>query len=219
MSMSGRSMLVFMCVAFVPMFVGGVSTTEGEYASVLRTKPDWVNGQKAYETCAACHGPNGGGTSDGYIPIIAAQHYRYVARALIAYRHAERWDPRMEHFVDNHHLQNVQEISDVAYYVSRLEPVSTASNGDGVFVEHGAEVFDHQCRSCHGSSGNGNDDRRNPRLAGQHFGYLVRQLHDALEGRRPNFPLEHVKLLQGFEKADLDGVSDYLSRLPSRHLN
>jgi hypothetical protein len=36
-----------------------------------------------------------------------------------------------------------------------------------------------------------------------------------LEGRRPNFPRDHVRLLQRFELADLAGVADYLSRLGS----
>jgi predicted CxxxxCH...CXXCH cytochrome family protein len=212
MSMSLRWILLCLCLALVPMFGMGASTVEAEYAAVMGSAPDWQSGQKTFETCAACHGPDGRGTSDGYIPIIAAQHYRYVARTLIAYRHAQRMDPRMEHFVDKHHLQSAQEIADVAYYVSKLDPVSTKSIGDGLYVGHGAGVFERQCRSCHGDTGNGTDEKRIPRLAGQHFKYLLRQLHDALDGRRPNFPLEHARLLQDFEKADLEGVSDHLSR-------
>jgi hypothetical protein len=40
-------------------------------------------------------------------------------------------------------------------------------------------------------------------------------MHDAVEGRRPNFPPDHVHLLERFELADLAGVADYLSRLGS----
>jgi cytochrome c553 len=198
--------------AIAPVIANSASSVEAEYVAAMGSEPDLQSGQKAYETCAACHGPDGSGTGDGYIPIIAAQHYRYVARTLITYRYAQRMDPRMEHFADKHHLRSAQEIADVAYYVSKLDPVNTKSTGDGLYLEHGAGVFERQCRSCHGDTGNGTDEKRIPRLAGQHSKYLLRQLHDALDGRRPNFPQEHVRLIQDFEKADLEGVSDHLSR-------
>ncbi|HEV7985179.1 MAG TPA: hypothetical protein VGP20_03360 [Steroidobacteraceae bacterium] len=52
------------------------------------------------------------------------------------------------------------------------------------------------------------------RIAGQHFPYLVRLLHDALEDRRPNFSGAHVRSLARFDRDGIDGVADYLSRLP-----
>jgi cytochrome c553 len=52
-----------------------------------------------------------------------------------------------------------------------------------------------------------------PRLAGQHYEYLRRQLYDAVDRRRPNFSTDHVGLLMRFERVDFAGVSDYLSRL------
>ena len=52
-----------------------------------------------------------------------------------------------------------------------------------------------------------------PRLAGQHYDYLRRQLYDAVDRRRPNFAADHLKLLSRFERADFAGVSDYLLRL------
>jgi cytochrome c553 len=214
-----ESMLLrFVCLSMmlVPFPVVGAATAESEYAAVLRAKPDSDAGQKAYETCAACHGPNGFGTGDGYIPVIAAQHYRFVARALIAYRHGQRWDPRMEHFVDRQHLQSIQDIADVAFYVSLLAPIGTTSTGDGRYSDHGAATYDRLCSACHGRSANGNGSKRYPRLAGQHYAYLLRQMHDAVEGRRPNVPVEHVQLLEDFDMADLRGVADYLSRLSPR---
>jgi hypothetical protein len=38
-------------------------------------------------------------------------------------------------------------------------------------------------------------------------------MHDAVEGRRPNFPRDHVRLLEHFERADFVGLADYLTRL------
>jgi hypothetical protein len=38
-------------------------------------------------------------------------------------------------------------------------------------------------------------------------------MHDAVEGRRPNFSPEHIRLLLHFDRPDFEGVADYLSRL------
>jgi cytochrome c553 len=52
-----------------------------------------------------------------------------------------------------------------------------------------------------------------PRIAGQHYEYLMRQIDDAVEGRRPNFSASHVRLLARLERDDIVGLADYLSRL------
>jgi cytochrome c553 len=54
-----------------------------------------------------------------------------------------------------------------------------------------------------------------PRVAGQHYEYLMRQIYDAADGRRPNFSPVHVRLLARLERGDIVGLSDYLSRLPA----
>ncbi len=119
----------------------------------------------------------------------------------------------MEHFASLNTLVSTQDIADVAAYVSSLKPARTSTVGDGMYRAHGAKVYASRCASCHGQAAQGNDRQRYPRLAGQQYEYLLRQLHDAVEGRRPNFSREHVRLLEGFQKAELVGLSDYLSRL------
>jgi cytochrome c553 len=52
-----------------------------------------------------------------------------------------------------------------------------------------------------------------PRIAGQHYEYLTRQIYDAVDGRRPNFSTAHVRLLARLERDDIVGLADYLSRL------
>jgi len=56
-----------------------------------------------------------------------------------------------------------------------------------------------------------------PRLSGQHYEYLRRQMYDAVDGRRPGFPPSHVRLLAQLEHDDIAGVADYLSRVASRY--
>lgn len=205
--------LGWVIVAALPLAAEGASVASQEFDSVLRSKADLVHGEMLFETCAACHGTNGAGVSDGTVPAIAAQHFRVIARELVDYRHDKRWDERMEHFTDEHHLSGPQDIADVAAYISGLKATRSLGQGSGEYLEHGAQVYARLCASCHGAAAEGDNRKRYPRLAGQHYEYLLGQLHDAVEGRRPNFPREHIRLLGSFERADFVGVADYLSRL------
>ena len=60
----------------------------------------------------------------------------------------------------------------------------------------------------------GDNSRRVPRLAGQRYEYLLRQLHDAVEGRRPNMAGGRARLLERFDVAEFTALADYMSRLP-----
>jgi cytochrome c553 len=138
---------------------------------------------------------------------------RVLARQLVDYRHDKRWDRFMEHYADEHNLGDAQDLADVATYISNLAPVRTQSTGDGEFVTKGAQIYARACASCHGTKGQGYNLQGYPRLAGQHYNYLLRQMHDAVEGRRPNFSRAHVRLLARFDRSEFVGTADYLSRL------
>jgi cytochrome c553 len=200
-----------LAAAAVPARAAGVA--EQEFEAVMHAKADSVQGEQLFLTCAACHGSDGAGVSDGSVPAVAGQHFRVLASELVDYRHDRRWDLRMQHFTDEHHLKDAQDIANVASYISGLPPKSAPILGDDEFVQHGAQLYARLCASCHGAMAQGDDLRRVPRLAGQHYAYLLRQMHDAVEGRRPNFPREHVRLLERFELADYVGLANYLTRL------
>lgn len=190
------------------------SEAEDEYRAVVHAKVDVAHGEQLFQsTCARCHGAGGGGAEDGSIPALAAQRFRVLAHQLVDYRHDARWDVRMEHFADFPYLVFAQDVADVAGYLAQLPRSEPRTQGSGEFQAHGASLYARRCASCHGPTGEGNADKAYPRLASQHYPYLVRQMHDALEGRRPNFSREHVRLLSGFDRDDIDGVADYLSRL------
>lgn len=205
--------LGWLIAAVMPFAAHGASVAQREFDAVLRSKADVAHGQMLFETCAACHGSNGAGASDGTVPAIAAQHFRVIARELVDYRNDKRWDERMEHFTDKHHLSGAQDIADVAAYVSRLPPTRSLGQDGGEHGKHGAEVYARLCASCHGAAAEGDNQKGYPRLAGQHYEYLLSQLHDAAEGRRPDFSPEHVRLLQSFQGADFAAVAAYLARL------
>ena len=199
-------------IALLAPAFGG--TPRDEYRSVLAMTPDRIHGQTLFGNCVRCHRANGNGSADGTIPAIAGQHIRVLARELVDFRHDKRWDARMEHFADTPYVMTTQDVADIVAYVNSLPVTGPAVTGDGEQVQHGAEQYARRCAACHGPQAEGNPIKGYPRLAAQHYPYLLRQLHDAVEGRRPNFPASHVRLMSPLNRDDFVGISDFLSRLP-----
>lgn len=186
-----------------------------DFNDAARLDPDLARGARLFETCAACHGRDGRGTEDGEIPAIAGQHGSVLLKQLTDFRHAQRRDERMQYFADRHHLPGPQELTDVAAYVASLPrfPRTGSGIGDGTALREGAAAYFRVCEQCHGPLGQGNLLARRPRLAGQHYAYLVRQLEDTAARLRPGMDAAHVEMLQHMSPAQIRGVADYLSRL------
>jgi cytochrome c553 len=196
----------------LPICAWGDALADQDFQSIMRLKPNVSNGRNLFDTCTACHGSTGAGVSDGTVPAIAAQHFRVITTALVAFRRGSRKDPRMEHFTDEHHLSSEQAIADVAAYANQLQPTKSSDHGDGTHIGPGADIYKTNCSGCHGARAEGSDSKRYPRLAGQHYDYLLHQLRDATE-QRPSLAHDHAHLLEQLNPSDLTGICDYLSRL------
>jgi len=186
-----------------------------EFTEGAWLEPDLKHGAELFQTCAACHGQDGRGTDDGEIPAIAGQHGSVLLKQLTDFRHDQRWNERMQNFTDRHHLPGAQDLTDVAAYIASLPrfPPSANGIGDGRDLDEGASLYFRKCERCHGPVGQGDLLRNRPRLAGQHYRYLLRQLEDTAANRRPGMGRAHVDMLQGVPADQLRGVADYLSRV------
>jgi cytochrome c553 len=184
-----------------------------ELRAALAATPDAAHGAHLFATCAECHGPHAEGNASGWPPQIAAQHRRVIARELVDYRAGLRWYDPMERIAGRHVLGSTQDIADVAAYVASLPPSPDTTPGPQRGVDKGARLYVTRCLWCHGARGEGNDERFVPRVAGQQYEYLLRQLHDTLEGRRPNMGPQHLRLFEGCSMEELMGLAAYMSRL------
>ena len=153
---------------------------------------------------------------DGSVPRIAGQLESVVRKQLSDFRTGRREDFRMTEFADRHHLPTPQDLADVAAYVNRLQAGGACGIGDGSRATDGALLFGARCASCHGADGRGDAARSVPRLAGQHYGYLVRQMYDAVDGRRQTLPQLHANRIEPLDFAQVRGIADYLSRIEPR---
>jgi cytochrome c553 len=206
-----------LCIAIsVPALAGAVSNASQENSDAINAPPNLANGAELFKACAVCHGASGGGTPEGQVPRIAGQHFSVLVKQLVDYRSNRRWDPLMQYMADRHLLKTPQDIADVAAYASEVDtlPEAGVGVGSGEYLSGGGEVYASTCRSCHGKTGNGSGPRQIPRVAGQNYAYLVRQIHDAVEGRRPNFSAAHIQMLKKLNYAEIMGVADYLARIP-----
>jgi cytochrome c553 len=205
--------------ACVMLLAGAIATgaqaaesSRAELERAAHKRPDLEHGAELFKDCAACHGANGDGAESSSAPRIGGQHFRVLLHQLVDYRHELRWDIRMEHYAGRALLNDAQSLADVAAYASRLESKAPAKVGDGSLVARGSEIYTQHCASCHGDKAEGSDEAAIPRIAGQHYEYLLRQMYDAVDGRRPNFSAAHIRLLAKLDRDSLVGVADFLSR-------
>jgi cytochrome c553 len=197
----------------LPLSTGlAAESARQEFSAATRARPNLEQGAQLFRDCAVCHGTSGNGTDDGNVPRIAGQHFRVLVRQLVDFRHETRWDIRMEHYAGRRLLADAQAIADVAAYAAQLSRDAPRNVGDGALVRSGAQIYASKCAECHGAAGEGDNGATNPRLAGQHYEYLLRQMYDAVDGRRPNFSAGHVKILARLDREDLIGVADFLAR-------
>ena len=205
---------VLMGVLLLAPRAWAISTAGGELQAATRATPDLARGAKSFETCAACHGTDGGGAPDGSVPAIAGQHRSVIVKQLIDFRHDRRINIRMQHFVADDHLAGAQALADVSGYVASLAPRSPSpSSAPAATLTTGRDSYGRSCQSCHGPRAEGDAATRVPRLAGQHVEYLSQQLADAAEGRRPSMARDHAQTLTRIDRAELDALASYLASL------
>jgi cytochrome c553 len=204
--------ILWVLVATCCSVAWAVPVAQREFDLVLKRTPDVAHGVLLYETCAACHGAKGEGVSDGSVPVLAGQSYTVIAKQLVDFRAGERGDSRMAHFTTGRHLAYSQHIADVAAYIASLSSRSPRSTTTKM-SEHGSVVYARTCERCHGTVGEGKEDTLAPRLASQHAEYLMRQLDDAAEGRRPPMAASHAPLLRNLKRDEQLAVTSYLASL------
>lgn len=157
-----------------------------------------------------CHGANGEGYPGGAaaaFPVTGGQHFRVLVQALVRFRHGHNSTHGMQYFSGTSRLAAAQDVADVAAYVAALQPGSPVGLGTGLSLGEGARVYLRYCESCHGPTGEGDAARPVPRLAGQHYRYLLGQLNAS-----SNDDLHTIRTQQ-LSVADRQAVADYLSRL------
>jgi cytochrome c553 len=182
-----------------------------EKLQALKAKGDALRGEVAFEICQGCHRHDAVGRPDGSYPRLAGQHASVLIKQMTDVRANRRKNPKMRSFIDTHVI-TPQEIADIAVYLSSLPITPDNGKGEGTDLAHGEELYNRDCVTCHGQKGEGDEAKFYPRVAGQHYKYLVREAHMIRDGKRGNSNPDMVKVIKSYNDKDISAVTDYMSR-------
>lgn len=183
-----------------------------EKDAALAHKPDIEKGKIAYEVCQGCHQADGSGRADSIYPNLAGQHASVLIKQMVDVRAGRRDNPKMHPFVGDW-VVSVEEVADIAAYLSQL-PISTENGkGSGNHLAKGRDLYDNECAACHGRNGEGNAEAFYPAVAQQHYAYLYKEATMIRDGERRNADPKMVRIIKGYSNDELKAVSDYMSRM------
>jgi cytochrome c553 len=198
--------------------LAGSNKADEIYDKAVELTPDLENGREVYEICASCHLQEGWGLKDGTYPQIAGQHRPVLIHQLSDIHSHNRDNPTMYPFALPATIGDEQDIADVAGYIENMK--MTSDNGKGGWAEgtpefeKGKKLFADNCAQCHGKNGEGDLSKLHPKIHGQHYKYLLRQLEWMQEGKRRSVNHNMLKDINSFTADEIAHVANYVSHLP-----
>jgi cytochrome c553 len=176
--------------------------------------PDLEAGKTTFEVCARCHLPEAWGNVDGTYPQLAGQHVNVLIKQLLDIRDGSRHSSLMFPFVQQRTIGGYQELSNVVAYISTLPMNPNPSRGPWkkgtAEYQQGKKIYQQYCSSCHGDKGEGSNELAYPRLQGQHFQYMRRQLESVKNGLRVVHPGMQA-VIEKLELEQLEQAANYAS--------
>ena len=178
------------------------------FSSLPAQGADVEAGKRKAESCAACHGADGNATQPG-LPSLAGQPAMHTFLQLVQFREKRRRDPVMSPFAEKLTDRDMQDIG--AYYAAQ-KASARAFNADAGKAAAGRKTLEmHHCGSCHMPDLSGQNHI--PRLAGQDYQYLVKQLRGFKNGSRPDIDGTMASAAQALSEQDVENLAHYLASL------
>jgi cytochrome c553 len=155
--------------------------------------------------CVACHGPGGNSTLPAF-PILAGQTSRYLYLQLRDFQEGRRSDPSMDPIVKDLTRDELRELAD---YFSKQKPLPQTFKVDAEKARLGKLKADETlCTMCHLGGFSGQNEI--PRVAGQHYDYVVKQLRDFKSKKRTNDAGNMTSVSNTLNERDIENLAHYL---------
>ena len=186
---------------------------QGEKLQALRAKGDPLRGEISFEVCQGCHRAKALGRPDGSSPRLAGQHDTVLIKQMTDVRAGRRRNDKMLPFADRHVI-GPQDIADIATFLAALPVPPDNGKGPGERLAAAEKTYRADCADCHGAAGEGDGARFYPRVSGQHYQYLLRELIDIRDGTRTNAYPRMRDIVRPLNNQQLSDLADHMSRLP-----
>jgi len=165
-------------------------------------------GAKKAAPCTECHGPNGN-SPDGKGPILAGQTARYIYLQLRDFKEGRRSEPTMEPYVKD---LSRDDMFDLAAFFAAQRPRAPDFKVDESRAARGkAKAEETLCTMCHLGAYQGQNEI--PRLAPQHYAYIVKQLQDFKARRRTNDAGNMAAVARTLSESDMEDLGHFLASL------
>jgi cytochrome c553 len=183
--------------------------------------PQAVNAKLKY--CEVCHGESARGFVGFYpIPRLAGQQVEYIENELkgfIEHKRANVESPTATNVMFNvGHVLSPEMIKALTQRLHDLNPKPVGgapqahvAEGESIFKEGIPSAKVPACASCHGPDAKGNGPI--PRLAGQLYPYVVKQLTNWGHERREENSQIMAPVAHGLTKPQIEAVAEYVSGL------
>jgi cytochrome c553 len=160
------------------------------------------------EQCEACHGPQGNSAS-GDFPSLAGQTFRYLYLQLRDFQEGRRKDPVMTPMAEG---LTRDEVTDLSQWFAAQKLRPTGFKADPARVARGAKKSDEVlCPMCHLGGFSGQNEI--PRVAGQQYDYIVKQLKAFKERTRTNDAGNMTAVARTLSDEDILDLANYIANL------
>ncbi len=158
--------------------------------------------------CESCHGPGGASTQPQY-PVLAGQTARYLYLQLKDFNEGRRSDPLMSPMSTDMTRDEMRELG--AWFAAQKPPVSSFKVDAEKAKRGQAKAEETLCTMCHLGGFAGQNEV--PKVAGQFYEYIVKQLTDFREHKRTNDAGTMSSVSGTLNDADIDALGHFLAGL------
>lgn len=165
-------------------------------------------GRAKSQACAACHGVDGNSLS-GQFPNLAGQSWRYIYIQLKDFKEGRRSDPIMTAMSAALSRQDMIDIGN--YYAAQKAKPSTFQVDESKALRGKAKADETLCSMCHLGGFAGQNEI--PRVAGQQYDYVVKQMRDFKARTRTNDAGNMTSVAQTLSETDIENLAHYITSL------
>jgi cytochrome c553 len=160
------------------------------------------------ETCTTCHGPKGNSTQPQF-PVLAGQTSRYIYLQLRDFQEKRRNDPVMSPMAQGLSRDEMRAMAD---WFAAQKPTPTGFNSDPQKAKLGkAKADETLCTMCHLGGFSGQNEI--PKVAGQQYEYIVKQLSDFKARKRTNDAGNMTSVANTLSDEDIKNLANYIAGL------